>query len=45
MASARFIRQAPPSHEEVADVVSGVEHRLTRVLSPLARETSAGLSH
>jgi hypothetical protein len=31
--SARFIRQDPPSDEEVAHVVSGVEHRLTRVLA------------
>ena len=30
--SARFIRQDPPSDEDVATVVSGVEHRLTRVL-------------
>jgi len=31
--SARFIRQDPPSDEDVAYVVSRVEHRLTRVLA------------
>ena len=31
--SARFIRQDPPSDEDVAHVVSRVEHRLTRVLA------------
>jgi hypothetical protein len=38
-----FIRQDPPSDEDVAHVVSRVEQRLTRLLS-LARERQLGLA-